>query len=127
MSLCELADTVGAYLMFNRRTGHKTKQSAAASTIFGALVVVTLLLAIIGRSPTIAADAKKLPPAVENSKAATESVSESARTFITGACTRCHNETKKTARLDLSSLAYDPEDRGNFALWVKVHDRVAAG
>ncbi|HEY4330607.1 MAG TPA: DUF1592 domain-containing protein, partial [Phycisphaerae bacterium] len=32
-----------------------------------------------------------------------------------------------TGRLDLGSLSYEPEERGNFNLWVKVHDKVNAG
>ena len=113
--------------MIIRRTRLKPNQSAAASTIYGGLVVGTLWLAIAGRSPTIAADDPKISPSADNSKVATEFVRESARTFIGDTCTRCHNATKKTARLDLSSLAYEPEDRENFALWVRIHDRVAAG
>jgi hypothetical protein len=47
--------------------------------------------------------------------------------FIDRHCATCHNETDLKGRLDLTSLAYDPENRANFALWVKVHDRVQAG
>ena len=112
MSLWEFADTVGAHPMTIRRTG---------------LLVVTLLLAVSTRFPVIAADDTRPQPRADTSNLQNESVSQSARTFITDTCTRCHNATKRTARLDLSSMAYDPDDRGNFALWVKVHDRVAAG
>src|SRR5947209_9177459 len=47
--------------------------------------------------------------------------------FIDRHCADCHNDVDKEARLDLTSLAYDPADGANFALWVKVHDRVKAG
>ena len=47
--------------------------------------------------------------------------------FIDRYCAGCHNETDLKGRLDLTSLAYDPANRANFALWVKVHDRVQAG
>jgi hypothetical protein len=42
-------------------------------------------------------------------------------------CTGCHNSTAKTAGLDLTTLPFDLADTGNFAEWVKVHDRVRAG
>ena len=47
--------------------------------------------------------------------------------FIEKYCADCHNDVDKEARLDLTSLAYQPNDGANFALWVKVHDRVKAG
>src|SRR5204863_4958087 len=39
----------------------------------------------------------------------------------------CHNEADKKGRLDLTSLAFDPADPANLAVWVRVHDRVTAG
>jgi mono/diheme cytochrome c family protein len=42
-------------------------------------------------------------------------------------CATCHGDSEPEANLDLTSLAYRPEDSANFALWVKIHDRVAAG
>jgi hypothetical protein len=50
-----------------------------------------------------------------------------ARTFIEQHCADCHNEVDKEAQLDLTHLAYEPKDAANFALWVKVYDRVEAG
>ena len=50
-----------------------------------------------------------------------------AAAFIEKHCASCHNDTDKENGLDLTSLAYDPADPANFALWVKVHDRVQAG
>lgn len=47
--------------------------------------------------------------------------------FIDMRCSSCHNEEDRKGGLDLGALAFDPEDRGSFAKWVKVHDRVAAG
>ena len=52
---------------------------------------------------------------------------ERARQFVADTCGRCHNPKRNIAHLDLTHLAYDPDDRGNLALWVKVHDRVSAG
>jgi hypothetical protein len=49
------------------------------------------------------------------------------KAFVGDHCTGCHNETDKKGRLDLTSLAFDPKDPANLAVWVKVHDRVAAG
>jgi hypothetical protein len=42
-------------------------------------------------------------------------------------CTGCHNGTAKTGGLDLTSLPFEPTDPGNFAEWVKVHDRLRSG
>src|SRR5947209_693447 len=64
---------------------------------------------------------------VAESSASTEVVPETARQFVAETCTHCHNAKRNTANLNLTSLAYDPDDRGSFALWVKVHDRVSAG
>ena len=50
-----------------------------------------------------------------------------ARSFIDQHCADCHNDVDKEAQLDLTSLAFAPQDAANFALWVKVHDRVKAG
>ena len=42
-------------------------------------------------------------------------------------CASCHDDVEKKGGLDLTALAFKPEDRGNFAQWVKVYDRLAAG
>jgi uncharacterized protein DUF1592/uncharacterized protein DUF1588/uncharacterized protein DUF1585/uncharacterized protein DUF1587/uncharacterized protein DUF1595 len=42
-------------------------------------------------------------------------------------CTGCHNGTAKTGGLDLTALPFEPANPGNFAEWVKVHDRLRAG
>src|SRR5690606_31410980 len=42
-------------------------------------------------------------------------------------CSSCHNDVDREGRLDLTSLKFAPEDRDNFATWVKIHDRVQAG
>ena len=47
--------------------------------------------------------------------------------FIEQHCASCHDDVEKKADLDLTALALKPEDPKNFALWVKVHDRVATG
>jgi mono/diheme cytochrome c family protein len=49
------------------------------------------------------------------------------RAFLGDHCTSCHNAEEKKGRLDLASLAMDPKDAANLALWIRVHDRVAAG
>ncbi len=49
------------------------------------------------------------------------------KAFVSDHCASCHNETDKKGRLDLTSLAFDPSDSANLAVWVKVHDRVQAG
>jgi hypothetical protein len=50
-----------------------------------------------------------------------------ATAFIEKHCAGCHNDVDREAELDLTRLTYDPDNRANFALWVKVHDRVKAG
>ena len=47
--------------------------------------------------------------------------------FVDKHCAACHNDVDKENGLDLTTLAYEPADGANFALWVKVHDRVQAG
>jgi hypothetical protein len=47
--------------------------------------------------------------------------------FVGDHCTSCHNAEDKKGRLDLTTLTFDPKDAANLAVWVKVHDRVAAG
>lgn len=47
--------------------------------------------------------------------------------FLRDYCTRCHNDVDKKGRLDLTRLAFAPNDSANLAVWVKVHDRVKAG
>ena len=47
--------------------------------------------------------------------------------FIGEHCTSCHNEIDRKGRLDLTSLALEPNDPANLAVWIRVHDRVKAG
>jgi hypothetical protein len=51
----------------------------------------------------------------------------SARVFAGKHCLDCHDAESKKGNLDLASLRFDPADPKNFALWVKVHDRVRDG
>ena len=41
--------------------------------------------------------------------------------------TGCHNGAARLGGLDLAALAFEPANQGNFAEWVKVHDRLRAG
>ena len=50
-----------------------------------------------------------------------------AKAFIENNCADCHDGLTKEANLDLTALQFEPEDKANFATWVKVHDRVKAG
>src|SRR4051812_23495918 len=43
--------------------------------------------------------------------------------FIEKYCASCHDDVEPEARLDLTSVAYEPENAANFSLWVKIHDR----
>ncbi len=47
--------------------------------------------------------------------------------FIEKNCADCHDDETKKADLDLLDLPFQPTNEDNFALWVKVHDRVKAG
>ena len=47
--------------------------------------------------------------------------------FIDQHCAGCHGDDDPEAKLDLTSLKYEPEDHANFSLWVKILDRVTAG
>jgi len=49
------------------------------------------------------------------------------QSFIEDNCSDCHDAESKKGGLDLTTLAYQPDDIGNFARWVKIHDRVANG
>jgi uncharacterized protein DUF1592/uncharacterized protein DUF1588/uncharacterized protein DUF1587/uncharacterized protein DUF1585/uncharacterized protein DUF1595/cytochrome c len=48
----------------------------------------------------------------------------STREFLEANCFACHDSKAKKGNLDLSTLKLEPGDAGNYALWVKVHDRV---
>lgn len=41
-------------------------------------------------------------------------------------CADCHDDVDHKGNLDLTSLAFKPEDPANFDRWVKVHDRLLA-
>ncbi len=49
--------------------------------------------------------------------------------FLADHCVSCHDATgkDKSGGLDLTALKFSPTDPENFALWVKVHDRIASG
>jgi hypothetical protein len=47
--------------------------------------------------------------------------------FIDRHCSSCHNDVDKEAGLDLTALKYTPSNPDNFAVWVKLHDRVQNG
>src|SRR5262245_21085042 len=48
----------------------------------------------------------------------------STRELLEANCCACHDSKSKKGNLDLSTLKLEPGDAGNYALWVKVHDRV---
>lgn len=47
--------------------------------------------------------------------------------FVRQNCAVCHNSPTGPGRLDLTKLSFEPANPENFAVWVKIHDRVAAG
>ena len=54
-------------------------------------------------------------------------ITPATRQFLDAHCYDCHDATEKKGGLDLDALKTDFTDADNFALWVKVHDRVVAG
>jgi len=52
---------------------------------------------------------------------------EMPKVFFEDHCFDCHDGFDKKGGLDLEALKTSLADPENFALWVKVHDRVAAG
>ena len=47
--------------------------------------------------------------------------------FLSDHCFQCHSPESKKGGLDLTSLKMDLANPDNFAKWVKIHDRIAAG
>ena len=54
-------------------------------------------------------------------------VSAPVHAFLSATCFECHDADTKKGSLDLTSLAFAPDDANNVATWVKVHDKVRAG
>jgi hypothetical protein len=54
-------------------------------------------------------------------------VTKPVKALIDGNCADCHDADTRKAGLDLTAFTFEPGDPKNFAMWVKVHDRVAAG
>ena len=61
------------------------------------------------------------------STAAATGIARGAREFIQHHCADCHDSATKEAGLDLTAIPFDAEDKANFSLWVRVHDRAKAG
>ena len=78
-------------------------------TSLGALVFLSTVALLVP------ADAVPAPPGA------------STDTFIKSNCIGCHSSATPAAHLDLSKLTWRPADTDNFAIWVKVHDRVSSG
>src|SRR5947207_5462570 len=104
-----------------RGVGRMSSRGTMFAVLLGA---IGLIISGVSVAPTTAVDNK--PPRAQ-AGALGDIVSDAQRKFISDYCARCHNEVRKVANLDLTSLAYDPADAGNFATWVKIHDRVTAG
>jgi hypothetical protein len=54
-------------------------------------------------------------------------LAETPHKFFNAHCIGCHDGETKAGGLDLTALKFKPGDAENFARWVKVHDRIAAG
>ncbi|NDD38710.1 MAG: hypothetical protein EB082_09930, partial [Verrucomicrobia bacterium] len=59
--------------------------------------------------------------------AVASAVESTPASFFAKHCTECHDKDTKKGNLDLAALKADFADTENFARWVKVHDRIAAG
>jgi len=70
---------------------------------------------------TFTSQAASLPPAQS------ESAGKNVRAFFDAHCTDCHDAETKKGGLDLTALKQDFANPDTFALWVKLHDRVADG
>jgi hypothetical protein len=89
--------------------------------LVGLLAVGAAGIAVL-RSATPEAEAL-----TRSNRPVTANVPAEAKAFLSSTCTGCHNGTDLAGRLDLTALTYKPEDRANFALWERIHDRVKAG
>jgi hypothetical protein len=107
--------------MIRRDRRQRTSGAATTPPVRAVLLLATIGLAFIGGngSRPVAAD--------DGADAAPEAIPDTSRAFVSDYCKRCHNAERREANLDLTNLAYDPADHGNFGLWTKVHDRVASG
>src|SRR5262249_24019113 len=47
--------------------------------------------------------------------------------FLEQHCYECHNGESKKGGLDLTELAFQPDDSRNFAQWMKLFDRASVG
>jgi hypothetical protein len=47
--------------------------------------------------------------------------------FIEKYCADCHDDLTRKGGLDLTGLAFNPQDEASFSTWIKVHDRIKAG
>lgn len=93
---------------------------ALLGSMGAALTVIVILSAI--RLSTAGAEG------VDQGQPATASAALSGtKTFIQRHCADCHDSTTKEAGLDLTKLPFEPEDKSNLAIWVRVHDRVGSG
>jgi mono/diheme cytochrome c family protein len=91
-----------------------TRTSAVAASpapLAWALTVLGLAVAWLPGSASAAP-----PPAIPGAAAFTEKH-----------CAGCHNDIDKEGGLDLTTLAFTPDDPANSQRWVLVHDRVLAG
>jgi len=48
-------------------------------------------------------------------------------TFAEAHCVDCHDDAVQKGGLNLADLAFAPEDRDNFAVWQRIHERIHAG
>jgi mono/diheme cytochrome c family protein len=76
-------------------------------------------------SPTLATSF--LPLALLGLLALPVAINAAPTKFFQAHCIECHDGESKQGGLDLSSLKLDPHNSDNFALWVRIHDRISSG
>ncbi len=64
--------------------------------------------------------------ATANNSLADNAIQQRSPAFFQQHCIDCHQGEDKKGNLDLSSLAFQPDEPANQAIWIRIHDRVAA-
>src|SRR3712207_5750374 len=95
----------------------KRFRHACFLTTPAALLLLSVGYVLVGGGAPRTIAAQVNPPAADAARAA-PALPAAAGQFAKEYCTRCHNGDRTEANLDLTKLAFEPDDRGNFALWM---------
>ncbi len=106
----------------------KSQIAVVAVALSGAAMVRAAAPAVPRITKEAHPSAVKAAPAKPALKAAPKTDSFAPiKTFVNNRCLDCHNQDVQKGGLDLSALKFDLGDAREFAVWVKVHDRVRDG